>query len=265
MELSGWRKADCMLGSRVRNFKRSKFRSMSGGIFRRVSDHAARASDFNAFFARGKEFEQLCESAVIANRRLSVGLDRPGTGRFRSAWFTDPEFSRVRLSETQSKSREIACGRAKLPVAAVLSARTLSDEGIKCSSIRRATASWVLPPWRRSWRFDCPGADRNDREPPLSRFATRSLSIRPCPKDWSFFSRQFPPDAVHVLRPRSGQFVDLARRGIARNTLNHFSAIHREFRIRLQKSRRWKLGSLSAITSARPVPWVVSGRCFKPS
>ena len=41
--------------------------------------------------------------------------------------FTDPEFARVGLSETQAKSRGVAYRLAKLPVAAVLRARTLSE------------------------------------------------------------------------------------------------------------------------------------------
>jgi len=41
--------------------------------------------------------------------------------------FTDPEFARIGLSETEAKARGIPCRLAKLPMAAVFRAMTVSE------------------------------------------------------------------------------------------------------------------------------------------
>jgi pyruvate/2-oxoglutarate dehydrogenase complex dihydrolipoamide dehydrogenase (E3) component len=41
--------------------------------------------------------------------------------------FTDPEFARVGLSETEASEHGVACRLAKIPLAAVFRARTLSE------------------------------------------------------------------------------------------------------------------------------------------
>ena len=57
-----------------------------------------------------------------------AGGHRVTTGRqVPFCMFTDPEFARIGLSETEAKARGIAYRLAKLPMAAVLRARTLSE------------------------------------------------------------------------------------------------------------------------------------------
>jgi pyruvate/2-oxoglutarate dehydrogenase complex dihydrolipoamide dehydrogenase (E3) component len=57
-----------------------------------------------------------------------AGGHRVTTGRqVPFCMFTDPEFGRVGLSETEAKERGIAYRLAKIPMVAVLRARTLSE------------------------------------------------------------------------------------------------------------------------------------------
>mgnify|MGYP001220220940 CR=1 FL=1 len=57
-----------------------------------------------------------------------AGGNRTTTERFiPSVMFTDPEFARVGLNETEAKRQGVAYRLAKLPMAAVLRSRTLSE------------------------------------------------------------------------------------------------------------------------------------------
>src|SRR5262249_48493617 len=59
-----------------------------------------------------------------------TGGHRVTTGRqVPFCMFTDPEFARVGLSETEAKERDIAYRLAKIPMVAVLRTRTLSETG----------------------------------------------------------------------------------------------------------------------------------------
>jgi len=58
---------------------------------------------------------------ILGGNRVTTGRQVP------FCIFTDPEFARVGLSETEANERGVACRLAKIPLAAVLRARTLSE------------------------------------------------------------------------------------------------------------------------------------------
>jgi pyruvate/2-oxoglutarate dehydrogenase complex dihydrolipoamide dehydrogenase (E3) component len=82
-----------------------------------------------------------------------AGGHRVTTGRqIPFCMFTDPEFARLGLSETEAKERGIAYRLAKIPMFAVLRTRTLSETRgfLKASSIPRVIAFLASPLWE--WR-----------------------------------------------------------------------------------------------------------------
>src|SRR5689334_9281784 len=63
---------------------------------------------------------------IVAENRQ--GAHRVTTGRQVPFWlFTDPEFARIGLSEREAKARGVSYRLARVPLSAVLRARTLSD------------------------------------------------------------------------------------------------------------------------------------------
>jgi pyruvate/2-oxoglutarate dehydrogenase complex dihydrolipoamide dehydrogenase (E3) component len=58
---------------------------------------------------------------ILGGHRVTTGRQVP------FCLFTDPEFARVGLSETEARERDIACRLAKIPLSAVQRARTLSE------------------------------------------------------------------------------------------------------------------------------------------
>jgi pyruvate/2-oxoglutarate dehydrogenase complex dihydrolipoamide dehydrogenase (E3) component len=66
------------------------------------------------------DFRVVCDNLTGGNRK-TTGRQVP------FCLFTDPEFARVGLSETEAKERGIPYRLAKIPMAAVIRARTLSE------------------------------------------------------------------------------------------------------------------------------------------
>jgi pyruvate/2-oxoglutarate dehydrogenase complex dihydrolipoamide dehydrogenase (E3) component len=64
---------------------------------------------------------QIVRDNILGGRRVTTGRQVP------FCMFTDPEFARIGLSETEAKERGIAYRLAKWPMANVLRARTLSE------------------------------------------------------------------------------------------------------------------------------------------
>ena len=58
---------------------------------------------------------------ILGGQRVTTGRQVP------FCMFTDPEFARIGLSEAEAKARGISCRLAKIPMAAVLRTRTLSE------------------------------------------------------------------------------------------------------------------------------------------
>ena len=64
---------------------------------------------------------QIVRDNILGGRRVTTGRQVP------FCMFTDPEFARIGLNEIEAKERGIAYRLAKIPMAAVLRARTLSE------------------------------------------------------------------------------------------------------------------------------------------
>lgn len=64
---------------------------------------------------------QIVRDNLLGARRVTTGRQVP------FCMFTDPEFARIGLNETQAKERAIAYRLAKIPMSTVLRARTLSE------------------------------------------------------------------------------------------------------------------------------------------
>jgi len=78
--------------------------------------------------AGSPHFTHISHNDFVVVRDNLAGIDHVTTGRLvPSCLFTDPELARVGLSETEAKSRGISYRLAKLPVAAILRARTISQ------------------------------------------------------------------------------------------------------------------------------------------
>ena len=120
--------------------------------------------------------------------------------------FTDPELARIGLNETEAKRRGIAYRVAKLPVAAVLRAMTISETRgfmkvlIEAESDRilgftmfGTGAGDVMAAVQMAMLGDC-------RTP---RYATRSSLIPPCRKGLSCSLVPFPPISAHAARRAS--------------------------------------------------------------
>ena len=61
------------------------------------------------------------ESSILGGHRVTTGRQVP------FCLFTDPEFARIGFSETEAKTRGITYRSARIPMAAVLRTRTLSE------------------------------------------------------------------------------------------------------------------------------------------
>jgi pyruvate/2-oxoglutarate dehydrogenase complex dihydrolipoamide dehydrogenase (E3) component len=78
--------------------------------------------------AGSPHFTHIAENDFQIVRDNILGGHRATTGRqVPFCIFTDPEFARVGLSETEARERGISCRLAKIPLIAVLRARTLSE------------------------------------------------------------------------------------------------------------------------------------------
>jgi pyruvate/2-oxoglutarate dehydrogenase complex dihydrolipoamide dehydrogenase (E3) component len=78
--------------------------------------------------AGSPHFTHISENDFHIIRDNILGGHRVTTGRqVPFCMFTDPEFARIGLSETEAKEKGIAYRLAKLPLAAVLRAKTLSE------------------------------------------------------------------------------------------------------------------------------------------
>lgn len=66
---------------------------------------------------------QIVRDNILGGNRVTTGRQVP------FCMFTDPEFARIGLSETEAKEHGVAYRLAKIPMAAVLRARTLSETG----------------------------------------------------------------------------------------------------------------------------------------
>ncbi len=78
--------------------------------------------------AGSPHFTHIAEDDFRVVRDNLAGLDRVTTGRLvPSCMFTDPELARIGLSESEAQGRGIAYRLAKVPMTAVLRARTLSE------------------------------------------------------------------------------------------------------------------------------------------
>ncbi len=78
--------------------------------------------------AGSPHFTHIADDDVRVIRDNLAGIDRTTTGRLVPfCLFTDPEFARVGLSESEVGSRGIAYRLAKSPVTAILRSRTLSE------------------------------------------------------------------------------------------------------------------------------------------
>ncbi|HUA37433.1 MAG TPA: FAD-dependent oxidoreductase [Candidatus Sulfopaludibacter sp.] len=64
---------------------------------------------------------QIVRDNILGGQRVTIGRQVP------FCMFTDPEFARIGLSETEAKARGIGYRLAKIPMVAVLRARTLSE------------------------------------------------------------------------------------------------------------------------------------------
>lgn len=63
----------------------------------------------------------IIQDNILGGRRVTTGRQVP------FCMFTDPEFARIGLNETEAKEKGIACRVAKIPTAAILRTRTISE------------------------------------------------------------------------------------------------------------------------------------------
>jgi pyruvate/2-oxoglutarate dehydrogenase complex dihydrolipoamide dehydrogenase (E3) component len=78
--------------------------------------------------AGSPQFTHISENDFLVIQDNILGGQRVTTGRqVPFCMFTDPEFARIGLNETEAKEKGIACRVAKIPTAAILRTRTISE------------------------------------------------------------------------------------------------------------------------------------------